>query len=86
MVRVERPAVDADRADLALSELLSRPDGVTVRAKATDVVVGVWTVLAQGDDVVRHRRCGDDSSGHAVPAQGLGGEAALALLYASTAS
>lgn len=86
MVRVEGAAVGAHRADLALTKLLSGPDGMAVRTEAADVVVGVWAVLAQRNDVVRHRRGGDDPLGVAVPAQGLGGEAALALLYASAAS
>lgn len=86
MLRIEGPTVNPDRADLGVAELLSGPDGVAVRAEAADVVVGVWAILAQGDDVVGHRRSGDDPFGVAVPAQGLGGEAALALLYASAAS
>jgi len=69
-----------------VSKLLGSSDSMMLTAQAADVVVGVWAVLAQGDDVVGHRRGGDDPLGHAVPAQGLGGEAALALLYASAAS
>lgn len=58
---------------------------MAVSAQALDVVVGVWPILGEGDDVVRDGSGGDAASGITVAAQGLGSEAALALLYGAAA-
>ena len=86
MLGVCRSAISLDGMHLSMPELLPRPDAVAAIAKAADVIVGVWSTLRQGDDVVRDGGGGDDAFVIAVPAQRFGGETALALLYASTPS
>ncbi len=45
----------------AVAELLGRPDLVARLAEAPDIAVVIRPTLRQRDDVIRHRRWGDNS-------------------------
>jgi hypothetical protein len=69
-----------------MPELFCGPHLVAWLAKATDVVVGVWSAFGKRDDVVGDRGWGDVSLGLAVPAEWLVSQSASALLNSSSAS